>query len=775
MELKSLSLGLMLMACIGGYPQDLPRQLHFSDDGHRLVRGGVPCEGFYDEAGIDTIFLEFSQPNFWNLLISNYQSQTDIPAAMTYKGVVYDSVGVRFKGQTSYQQTQNSQKKSFSITMDYAIENQNIDGYETLNLNNCFQDPSFLHEVLYYNLSRNHVPIANTNFVELFINGESWGLYPNVQQVNREHVAEWFLDDKATRWRCEKTGGGGGNPFGAGYCSLNFLGMDTNSYKPYYKLRNAYKEHPWDDLVHVCDVLNNSAASILVDTLNTCMDVDGSLWFLLHENIFCDDDSYVNKGGMDYFAYFDVATQRLIPMEYDGNTCMENNLANSWTPFKNVSNPAFALLNVLLNHPEMRQRYLAHYRTVLNQSFDQEMIVAKIDSYVALIDQHVQNDPKKLYSYNQFLSEINSLKSFFQSRRNYLWNNAEVNTQGLSVTDVAYFVDGIAFNPPDNTQQVAVNATVTGAPGINAVNLYYGTGFMGIFKKMEMYDDGLHNDGDAGDGVYGAFIPPHNSAEYIRFYIEAIAGNSVLTATYEPAGAEHDVYIYQVMYGFSEEDVVINELMASNAATVTDEFGEYEDWIEIYNKGTEVFDLSGYYLSDKADDITKWTFPDSTFLEPDSYLIIWADEDGGQGKFHCNFKLSATGEMLILTNTSLEIVDSLSFGEQVTDMGLACVPNGTGSFVIQQPTFAADNDLTIGMTDGTKRNNLHYFPNPAAGILYFRNAGTFPEQVSVFNSVGQKVIQIEVQGSVTLDISGWQEGIWFVRSASSCGKLIICR
>ena len=92
-------------------------------------------------------------------------------------------------------------------------------------------------------------------------------------------------------------------------------------------------------------------------------------------------------------------------------------------------------------------------------------------------------------------------------------------------------------------------------------------------------------------------IPAHDPGQYVRFYIEIIDKNGV--RKYNPEGAEHDVYIYQVKMNqdlFS--DIVINEIMASNDFTAVDEFGEFDDWIEIYNKGNESINLSGYYLSD---------------------------------------------------------------------------------------------------------------------------------------------------------------------------------
>ncbi len=61
--------------------------------------------GFYNESNIDTIYLEFDQSDYWDQLIDNYEDKIDIPATMTMNGITYDSVGVRFKGQTSYLNT----------------------------------------------------------------------------------------------------------------------------------------------------------------------------------------------------------------------------------------------------------------------------------------------------------------------------------------------------------------------------------------------------------------------------------------------------------------------------------------------------------------------------------------------------------------------------------------------------------------------------------------------------------------------------------------------
>ncbi len=69
--------------------------------------------------------------------------------------------------------------------------------------------------------------------------------------------------------------------------------------------------------------------------------------------------------------------------------------------------------------------------------------------------------------------------------------------------------------------------------------------------------------------------------------------------------------------------VRINEFMASNGSTVSDEDGDFEDWIELYNYGTEPVSLAGFGLTDNPSNPFKWVFPDIT-LAPGEYRLVWA-------------------------------------------------------------------------------------------------------------------------------------------------------
>lgn len=98
---------------------------------------------------------------------------------------------------------------------------------------------------------------------------------------------------------------------------------------------------------------------------------------------------------------------------------------------------------------------------------------------------------------------------------------------------------------------------------------------------------------------------------------------------------------------------IISEFVASNDSTAEDGFGNDSDWIEIYNAGDEPVDLLGYHLTDKQDELTKWTFPETTMLEPGQFLLVFAssqDSKDPAGYWHTNFKLSSSGEYVALVS-----------------------------------------------------------------------------------------------------------------------------
>mgnify|MGYP000135570702 CR=1 FL=1 len=96
------------------------------------------------------------------------------------------------------------------------------------------------------------------------------------------------------------------------------------------------------------------------------------------------------------------------------------------------------------------------------------------------------------------------------------------------------------------------------------------------------------------------------------------------------------------------QELLISEFVASNENGLADEDGDESDWIEIYNPNEVEVDLSNWYLTDDAQDLTKWRFPAVT-LAGDRYFLLFAsgkDRRLAGRELHTNFKLSGGGEFL---------------------------------------------------------------------------------------------------------------------------------
>ena len=105
---------------------------------------GIPSFGqsFYDLNTVQTIEITFSQSNWDALLDAAEPNGTYVMAqSISINGTVLDSVGVKYKGNSSYNPSQV--KNPFHIELDQ-YKNHSYQGYTDIKLSNVAKDPSFL-------------------------------------------------------------------------------------------------------------------------------------------------------------------------------------------------------------------------------------------------------------------------------------------------------------------------------------------------------------------------------------------------------------------------------------------------------------------------------------------------------------------------------------------------------------------------------------------------------------------------------------------------------
>ena len=127
--------------------------------------------------------------------------------------------------------------------------------------------------------------------------------------------------------------------------------------------------------------------------------------------------------------------------------------------------------------------------------------------------------------------------------------------------------------------------------------------------------------------------------------------------------------------------VRFNEWMAVNQGAATDPAdGDYEDWLELHNALDVPADLTGCFLTDDPADPHQFAIPAGTIIPARGFLLCWADEEGGQavpgGALHLNFRLSQSGEQLMLVSPNDTVLDTVTFGQQNIDRSEGRWPDG---------------------------------------------------------------------------------------------------
>jgi hypothetical protein len=390
--------------------------------GRRLTPADVrpyPTTPLYDRNTLRTIFLEFENPDWEDELADFHNTDVEVPATMTVDGRTYKDVGVAFRGASSFRGVPEGLKRSFNVSVDAFVDDQNLGGYRTLNLLNANNDPTFLRAFLYTEIASRYIPTPKMNFVRVVINGESWGVYLNAQQFNTDLVRDFFNTTRGARWKAP------GSP--RGQAGLEYLGDDPARYRRIYEIKSKDDPESWQALIQLTKVLNETPPEKLEAALAPILDVDAALKFLAIEVALVNSDGYWTRAS-DYNLYRDVKGRfHLIP--HDVNEALGGEGGGfgrgaQLDPLVAIDDPGKPLRSKLLAVPALRQRYLAYIRDIASKSLDWNAMMATIKPAHDLIAGEVKVDTRKLYDFAGFQAATantqNPLKAFFDARRAFL-------------------------------------------------------------------------------------------------------------------------------------------------------------------------------------------------------------------------------------------------------------------------------------------------------------------------------------------------------------------
>jgi len=691
-------------------------------------------------------------PNTLIWIYNNVQSDSEHYASFRFRNnhidETVDSIGFRLRGNTS----RYSQKKSFKISFNTFIKGREFHGMDKLNLNGEHNDPSIIRSKLCFEMFDSlGITASRANHVRVYINNKYYGLYISVEHVNDKFLNKNYADDTGNLWKCL---------FPA---DLQWQGSDPLTYKnlnnngvPVYELTQNEETGDFSKLVRLIDIINNTPAAAFPDSLESFLDINDFLQYLAFNILSGGWDSYWALAN-NYYLYHNPSTDqfRFIPYDYD-NTFGIDWSGNNWSiadPYNwpKVNVGPRPLAEKMLANDQYRDLYthflsfyrekvfpFANWETRINELRDM-IAPAAIEDTFRVKDwgfdvNDFYNSYGGLYS-NQHVKT--GLKQFFTQR----WNSIGSQLSYRNSLPIIYSIDYYPKNPK-GTDTIYVTASGFSTVGVTemVINLTI-DGVPGSINYLMQATPDLNSKNVKDKDRWRGIIPPLGEGKSGVFKIRIT--DAIQRALIYPR--KNGIRITTQSSGGT--DLFVNEFMADNTS-IPDPAGENDDWLELYNSGDTPVLLTGKYLTDKNDNLTKWRFTQpALYLNPHQYLIVWCDENLTQQGIHTNFKLSAGGEYIALVaEDGATILDSIAFGPQQANISYARIPDASANWQFAAPTpGAANSPQSVRGEEIPLRFELGVFPNPfnpSATIRYRLEKGG-DIKLSVFDVLGREVKILE--------------------------------
>lgn len=375
------------------------------------------------------IKIYFSQPNYWDSLTTYYNQGNEqyMMARIEIDGLVFDSIGVRLKGNSSYSHPNN--KKPFRISFDEYIDDRRWDDLKGIHLNNCWRDPSFMREKMHLDFLRDAgINAPRANYARVYLNDQLWGFYSLVEHVDKRFLRTRYGNTTGNLYKAI-------DGFGTSLRSdFIWYGPNPSSYHSRYELKTEESLNPFEDLVVMIDSLNNNPNTLTA--LPSVFNVNTYYRALAADILFANLDSYIN-GGRNFYFYNNPPTGKFEWIVWDvslsmGGYSVSTGAENLSVTY--VSNPTTRpLVGKIYNTPILRANYLQALCLLYNEYFSVSRLHPKVDSIANTIRPYVQADPRKMYTNAQFETNINSdigsggsripgIKSFITARQTSVQN-----------------------------------------------------------------------------------------------------------------------------------------------------------------------------------------------------------------------------------------------------------------------------------------------------------------------------------------------------------------
>lgn len=230
------------------------------------------------------------------------------------------------------------------------------------------------------------------------------------------------------------------------------------------------------------------------------------------------------------------------------------------------------------------------------------------------------------------------------------------------------------------------------------------------------------------------------------------------------------IIVFLLLFSFSAAytQVIISEFQSANSSTIADEWGDFDDWIELYNSGSSSLDIGGLVLKNNAH---IWGIPmgdTSTLLSPGSYFFIWADHEESQGPFHANFRLSTSESLIICESDSNTIIDSLIIPDLPENVSYGICPNGEWR-IFNEPSPREANNCKSTSSQTTSTTDFLIYPTITRDkvIVKVPNNNGDRVDVSLISILGKTlIVKSNISDELTFSLGKYNSGMYILLLSS---------
>ncbi|MCK9617118.1 MAG: CotH kinase family protein [Lentimicrobiaceae bacterium] len=304
-------------------------------------------------------------------------------------GILHDTLqntGFRLRGNTS----RYSQKKSFKISFNTYAPGRKYQGVKKINLNGQHNDPTLIREKLFYDVWKNaRMPERRTSFVKLYINGEYFGLYTNLEEMDKEWLSRVFDDNDGNLYKCTYP------------ADLVYLGDDPQTYKNIgsssatggraYDLQTNETLDDYTGLVHFIRLLSIKNNTTFPDSISKRLNVKAYLKAYAIDIATGNWDDYAyNKN--NYYLYDNPTSGKFDFISYDtDNTFGVDWMGKDWATRNCLDwvnhSEARPMVTQLLKVPVFFTLYKQYLDTIMREIIHPDTIFPRIESLKNLITQ----------------------------------------------------------------------------------------------------------------------------------------------------------------------------------------------------------------------------------------------------------------------------------------------------------------------------------------------------------------------------------------------------